>query len=53
MLRAKRGLRDTLECIGLTGPLGGFKEIDKVIKHTQGYLSYADEVKANIIGVQH
>ena len=39
-----------IECIELADPLGGFKEIDEVIEHTQGYLSYANEVKANITG---
>lgn len=47
---SEAGFKGPIERIELADPLGGFKEIDKVIKHTQGYLSYADEVKANITG---
>ncbi len=39
-----------IERIKLTDPLGGFDEIDAVAKCAQGYLSYADEVIANITG---
>ncbi|MDE0426599.1 MAG: TIGR02221 family CRISPR-associated protein [Candidatus Poribacteria bacterium] len=44
------GFRGAIEQIKLDDPLGGFNEIEKVAQHAKGYLSYADEVRANITG---
>ena len=39
-----------IEQIKLDDPIGGFNEIEKAAEHAKGYLSYADEVRANITG---
>ena len=39
-----------IERIKLEDPLGGFDEIDAIAESAQGYLSYAEEVRANITG---
>lgn len=46
----KAGFKGHIEQIKLDDPLGGFDEIEKVAEYTKGYLSYADEVRANITG---
>ena len=44
------GFKGHIEQIKLEDPLGGFSEIDIVAESAHGYLSYADEVRANITG---
>ena len=44
------GFKGHIEQIKLEDPLGGFAEIDAVAEGAHGYLSYADEVRANITG---
>ena len=44
------GFKGHIEHIQLDDPLGGFNEIEKVTEHAKGYLSYANEVSANITG---
>lgn len=39
-----------IEPVKLVDPLGGFNEIETVTENATGYLSYADEVVANITG---
>ena len=46
----KAGFKGHIEQIKLDDPLGGFDEIEKVAERAKGYLSYADEVIANITG---
>lgn len=46
----KAGFKGHIEQIKLADPLGGFAEIGAVAERAQGYLSYADEVIANITG---
>ena len=44
------GFKGHIEQIKLEDPLGGFSEIDIVAESAHDYLSYADEVRANITG---
>ena len=44
------GFKGHIEQIKLADPLGGFSEIDIVVESAHDYLSYADEIKANITG---
>lgn len=44
------GFKGHIEQIKLEDPLGGFSEIDIVAEIAHDYLSYADEVRANITG---
>lgn len=44
------GFKGHIEQIKLEDPLGGFSEIDIVAESARDYLSYADEVRANITG---
>ena len=44
------GFKGNIEQIKLEDPLGGFAEIDTVAERSHGYLSYANEVTANITG---
>ena len=44
------GFEGHIEQIELKDPLGGFDEIDTVAEQVHGYLSYADEVIANMTG---
>lgn len=44
------GFKGHIEQIKLEDPLGGFSEIDIVAENAHDYLSYADEVRANITG---
>ena len=44
------GFKGHIKQIKLEDPLGGFAEIDAIAESAQGYLSYAEEVRANITG---
>ena len=44
------GFKGHIEQIKLADPLGGFAEIDAVAERAHDYLSYANEVRANITG---
>lgn len=44
------GFKGHIEQIKLDDPIGGFNEIGKVTEHAKSYLSYANEVSANITG---
>ena len=44
------GFKGHIEQVKLEDPLGGFSEIDIVAESAHDYLSYADEVRANITG---
>ena len=44
------GFKGHIEQIKLEDPLGGFSEIDTVAERAHDYLSYAEEVRANITG---
>lgn len=44
------GFKGHIEQIKLEDPFGGFSEIDIVTESAHDYLSYADEVRANITG---
>lgn len=46
----KAGFKGHIEQIKLKDPLGGFSDINTVTKSAHDYLTYADEVSANITG---
>ena len=44
------GFKGHIEQIKLEDPIGGFNEIEKAAEHAKDYLSYTDEIVANMTG---